>query len=120
MCCAEHLKNRGLVRMYRTMHIVKAIDEMYGGYSLDILTGQKENDSMSGGGLSDSLSDLYIPLGLYYQNERAEFTFYKPQKASIVDEKLFEYLFNAVSKTKSKPTRKQTAQPDHKTRKRAL
>lgn len=106
--------------MYRTMHIVNAIDEMYGGYSLDMLTGENKNETISGGGLSDSLSELYIPLGLYYQNERADFTFYKPQKAGTIDEQLFEYLFNAVSKTKSKPTRKELSKPIHKTRKRIL
>jgi hypothetical protein len=52
------------------------------------------------------LSDLFIPFGLYYQNDRAEYTFYKPQKAGTVDDKLFDYLLDAVSKNRSKPTRK--------------
>ena len=96
------------------MNIANAIDEMYGGYSLDVLTGS--NDSQSGGSI-DSLSDLYIPLGLYYENDRAEYSFYKPQKAGTVDNELFDYLLNAVSKSRSKPTRKEVAKPVHKTRK---
>ncbi len=96
------------------MNIANAIDEMYGGYSLNVLTGS--NDGQSGGSM-DSLSDLYIPLGLYYENDRAEYSFYKPQKAGTVDNDLFEYLLNAVSKSRSKPTRKEVAKPVHKTRK---
>ncbi len=101
------------------MHIVNAIDATYGGYSLDILTGKKEDDLISGGSgaSSDALSDLFIPFGLYYQNDRAEFTFYKPQKAGTVDDKLFDYLINAVSNNRSKPTRREVLKPMNKTRK---
>ncbi len=111
--------------------LVKAIDEMHGGYSLDALTN-KTDDSYSGGsskgntvslsrsaqsGNTVSLSDfadLFIPFGLYYQNDRAEYTFYKPQKAGTIDNKLYDYLLDAVSKNRSKPTRKHTGETDTK------
>lgn len=92
--------------------LVKAIDEMHGGYSVELLTngGTKEDDdTTTGGSASSVLSDLYIPYGLYYQNDRAEFTFHKPQKAGTIDNKLFDYLLDAVSKNRSKPTRKITS-----------
>jgi hypothetical protein len=99
------------------MHISKAIDEMTGGYSVNILTA-KSNDDIQEGGSALNEDDLYIPFGLYYQNDRAEYSFYKPQKAGTVDTALFEYLFNAVSKGgKSgstyggKPTRKMDIKP---------
>jgi hypothetical protein len=96
------------------MHISKAIDEMTGGYSVNILTA-KSNDDIQEGGSALNEDDLYIPFGLYYQNDRAEYFFYKPQKAGTVDNALFDYLFNAVSKGGStfggKPTRKMDIKP---------
>lgn len=103
------------------MHIVNAIDEMHGGYNVDALINPSNNSDEQQGGsnsiLRESsipdwtlpLSDLFIPFGLYYQNDRAEYTFYKPQKAGTVDNKLFDYLLDAVSKNRSKPTRKEHA-----------
>lgn len=95
------------------MHIVNTIDEMHGGYNIDALINPSNNSDEQQGGsnsiLRESsipLSDLFIPFGLYYQNDRAEYTFYKPQKAGTVDDKLFDYLLDAVSKNRSKPTRK--------------
>ena len=90
------------------MHIVNAIDEIHGGYNIDNLINTAVSDEQHGGSNS-ILSDLFIPFGLYYQNDRAEYTFYKPQKAGTVDDKLFDYLLDAVSKNRSKPTRKEHA-----------
>jgi hypothetical protein len=89
------------------MHIVNTIDEMHGGYNIDALINPSNNSDEQQGGSNSILSDLFIPFGLYYQNDRAEYTFYKPQKAGTVDDKLFDYLLDAVSKNRSKPTRKE-------------
>lgn len=92
------------------MHISKAIDEMYGGYSVNILTAKSNDDIQEGGSALEE--DLFIPFGLYYQNDRAEYSFYKPQKAGTVDNALFDYLLNAVSKGgAAKPTRKMDNKP---------
>jgi hypothetical protein len=119
------------------MHIVNTIDEMHGGYNVDALINPSNNSDEQQGGsnsilressipdltlpLKESkiptvgnevpLSDLFIPFGLYYQNDRAEYTFYKPQKAGTIDDKLFDYLLDAVSKNRSKPTRKNIQEP---------
>lgn len=99
------------------MHIVNTIDEMHGGYSLDALLNSN-NDSQSGGSNNDVLNDLFIPFGLYFHNERAENTFYTAhQKAGTIDNNLFDELLDAVSKTKSKPTRKEHAPAKNRTRK---
>jgi hypothetical protein len=105
------------------MHIVNAIDEMHGGYNVDALINPSNNSDEQQGGsnsiLRESLplSDLFIPFGLYYQNDRAEYTFYKPQKAGTIDDKLFDYLLDAVSKNRSKPTRKEHPPTKNKTHK---
>lgn len=97
------------------MHISKAIDEMYGGYSVNILTAKSNDDIQEGGSALEE--DLFIPFGLYYQNDRAEYSFYKPQKAGTVDNARFDYLLDAVSKggksgaSGSKPTRKMDNNP---------
>jgi hypothetical protein len=102
--------------------IVKSIEEMHGGYSIDVLTNPLAGGEQQGGSNS-VLSDLFIPFGLYYQNDRAEYTFYKPQKAGTIDNKLFDYLLDAVSKggksTSGKATRRpgNSAEPTNKTRK---
>jgi hypothetical protein len=106
------------------MHIVNTIDEMHGGYSLDALISQGggSNDVLGGsndvlGGSNDVLSGLFIPFGLYFHNERAENTFFTAhQKAGTIDNKLFDELLDAVSKTKSKPTRKEHAPATNKTK----
>jgi hypothetical protein len=113
------------------MHIVNTIDEMHGGYSLDALISQGggSNNALSGsndvlggsnnvlGGSNDVLSGLFIPFGLYFHNERAENTFFTAhQKAGTIDNKLFDELLDAVSKTKSKPTRKEHAPATNKTK----
>ncbi len=98
------------------MHIVNTIDEMHGGYSIDALLNNN-NESQSGGSYNDVLGDLFIPFGLYYHNDRAENTFYTAhQKAGTIDNKLFDELLDAVSKTKSKPTRKEHAPATNKTK----
>lgn len=100
------------------MHIVNAIDEMHGGYSLDALLNNNSSQEQSGGSNNDVLGDLFIPFGLYFHNERVENTFFTAhQKAGTIDNKLFDELLDAVSKTKSKPTRKEHAPTTNKTRK---
>lgn len=102
------------------MHIVNTIDEMHGGYSLDALLSSREQSggSYNSASKNDVLSDLFIPFGLYFYNERAENQFYTAhQKAGTIDNKLYDELLDAVSKTKSKPTRKEHATTTHKTRK---
>lgn len=92
------------------MHISKAIDEMCGGYSVNILTAKSNDDIQEGGSALNE--DLFIPFGLYYQNDRAEYSYYKPQKAGTIDNAIFDYLFNAVSKGgAAKPTRKMDIKP---------
>lgn len=94
------------------MHISKAIDEMSGGYSVNVLTAkydiQEGGDIQKGSNIQEGMldEDLYIPFGLYYQNDRAEYTFYKPQNAGTVDNALFDYLLDAVSKNTNNSTRK--------------
>jgi hypothetical protein len=100
------------------MHIVNTIDEMHGGYSLDALLNNESSQEQSGGSYNDVLGDLFIPFGLYYHNDRAENIFFTAhQKAGTIDNKLFDELLDAVSKTKSKPTRKEHAPATNKTRK---
>jgi hypothetical protein len=78
---------------------------MSGGYNIaDLLSSN--NHSMEGGGTS-IFTDMQIPLGLYCDDTKMVSDFYKVVKSSTIDDDLFDKLFDMVSKTKSKATRKE-------------
>ncbi len=88
---------------------------MSGGYNItDLLSS--DNHSMEGGG-SSIFTDMQIPLGLYCDETKLVSDFYKVVKSSTIDDDLFDKLFDMVSKTKSKATRKEQANK-HKTTKK--
>lgn len=89
---------------------------MSGGYNIaDLLSS--DNHSMEGGGEPSIFTDMQIPLGLYCDNTKLVSDFYKVVKSSTIDDELFDKLFDMVSKTKSKGTRKEQANK-HKTTKK--
>ncbi len=78
-------------------------ETMSGGYSIDQLL----NDSQVGGGGSPNVfADLQIPLGLHYVDEVAN-NFYKAVNSNVIEDDLFDRLFDLVSKTKNKGTRRE-------------
>ena len=79
-------------------------ETMGGGYSIDQLL----NDSqiMGGGGTPNVFADLQIPLGLHYVDEVAN-NFYKAVNSNVIEDDLFDRLFDLVSKTKNKGTRRE-------------
>ena len=78
-------------------------ETMGGGYSIDQLL----NDSqMVGGGIPNVFADLQIPLGLHYVDEVAS-NFYKAVNSNVIEDDLFDRLFDLVSKTKNKGTRRE-------------
>jgi hypothetical protein len=89
--------------------IAKVIDTE--GYSLKDLLNT--GDEQIGG--SAQSNDLQIPLGLYY-DEQIVYDFYKVVKSSVIEDDLFDKLFDMVSKTKSKSTRKNIPKPNKTTR----
>jgi hypothetical protein len=89
---------------------------MSGGYSITDLIGGN-NQLMEGGGEPSIFTDMQIPLGLYYDGTEVVDDFYKVVKSSTIDDDLFDRLFDMVSKTKSKATRKEQANK-HKTTKK--
>ena len=90
--------------------IAKVIDTE--GYSLKDLLNT--GDEQIGG---SAQSDLQIPLGLYY-DEQIVYDFYKVVKSSVIEDDLFDKLFDMVSKTKSKSTRKNIPKPPNKATRR--
>ena len=89
---------------------------MSGGYNIaDLLNSN--NNSMMGGGEPSIFTDRQIPLGLYYDDTKVVDNFYKVVKSSTIDDDLFDKLFDMVSKTKNKDTRKEQANK-HKTTKK--
>ena len=74
-----------------------------GGYSITELLNHGEQ---SGGGGSDIFKDLQIPLGLYCDDVIIK-DFYKTVKSKVIDDDLFDTLFDMVSKTKNKSTRRE-------------
>ena len=51
-------------------------------------------------------ADLQIPLGLHYVDEAAS-NFYKAVNSNVIEDDLFDRLFDLVSKTKNKGTRRE-------------
>ena len=89
---------------------------MSGGYSISDLLNSN-NHSMEGGGESSIFTDTQIPLGLYYDDTKVVDNFYKVVKSSTIDDDLFDKLFDMVSKTKSKGTRKEQVKTHKVTKK---
>ncbi len=88
---------------------------MSGGYNIaDLLSS--DNHSMEGGG-SSIFTDMQIPLGLYCDETKPVSDFYKVVKSSTIDDDLFDKLFDMVSKTKSKATRKEPVKTHNVTKK---
>lgn len=92
-------------------------DEMSGGYSIDHLLDYNNSQLMGGGGKTTPLggaqfedpnvfADLQIPLGLHYVDEAAS-NFYKAVNSNVIEDDLFDRLFDLVSKTKNKGTRRE-------------
>ena len=88
---------------------------MTGGYNIENLLS--DNGQMMGGGEPSIFTDTQIPLGLYYDDTKVVDNFYKVVKSSTIDDDLFDKLFDMVSKTKNKGTRKEQANK-HKTTKK--
>ena len=81
-----------------------------GGYDINMLLNN--NNNQTGGNNEDVKSkfdDLLIPLGLYYNNTVTN-DFYKIVKSNVIDDKMFDNLFDLVSKSRNKPTRKNIEQ----------
>ena len=93
-------------------------DEFSGGYSIgeliandqmindQMINDQMINDQMGGGGNSSIFTDLQIPLGLHYAEEVGTI-FYKTVNSSVIEDDLFDKLFDMVSRNKSKATRRE-------------
>ena len=77
--------------------------QISGGYSLSQLL----SDTQTGGGSSNSIfDDLQIPFGLYYNSNVVQ-DFYKVVKSSVIEDSMFDNLFDSISKSRSKPTRRE-------------
>lgn len=89
---------------------------MTGGYNIENLLNSN-NHSMEGGGEPSIFTDTQIPLGLYYDDTKVVDNFYKVVKSSTIDDDLFDKLFDMVSKTKNKGTRKEQVKTHKVTKK---
>jgi len=78
-------------------------DEKSGGYGVSELLNKTE--SMEGGA-PNVFTDLQIPIGLYCNNNMV-CDFYKVVNPSVIEDDLFDKLFDMVSKAKSKATRRE-------------
>ena len=77
--------------------------QISGGYNLSQLL----NDTQTGGGITNSIfDDLQIPFGLYYNSNVVQ-DFYKVVKSSVIEDSMFDNLFDSISKSRSKPTRRE-------------
>jgi hypothetical protein len=77
--------------------------QISGGYNLSQLL----NDTQMGGGITNSIfDDLQIPFGLYYNSNVVQ-DFYKVVKSSVIEDSMFDNLFDSISKSRSKPTRRE-------------
>jgi hypothetical protein len=77
--------------------------QISGGYNLSQLL----NDTQTGGGITNSIfDDLQIPFGLYYNTNVVQ-DFYKVVKSSVIEDSMFDNLFDSISKSRSKPTRRE-------------
>lgn len=86
-----------------------------GGYSITELLNV--NGEQSGGGGTDIFKDMQIPLGLYCDDVIIK-NFYKSVKSKVIDDDLFDTLFDMVSKTKNKSTRREKVNPNKITKKK--
>ena len=75
-----------------------------GGYNISELLNI--NSEQMGGGGTDIFKDLQIPLGLYCDDKVVK-DFYKSVKSKVIEDYLFDTLFDMVSKTKNKSTRRE-------------
>ena len=85
-----------------------------GGYSITELLNV---DGEQSGGGTDIFKDLQIPLGLYCDDVIVK-DFYKSVKSKVIDDDLFDTLFDMVSKTKNKSTRREKVNPNKITKKK--
>ena len=85
-----------------------------GGYNVNELLNV-DGKQMGGGG-TDIFKDLQIPLGLYCDNVIVK-DFYKSVKSKVIDDDLFDTLFDMVSKTKNKSTRREKVKINKVTKK---
>ena len=86
-----------------SLHVFNKEDDNFisGGYDISKLL----NKQFAGGcGTKiDIFTDLQIPLGLLQYDENEVINdFFKPVKSKVIDDDLFDNLFNLVSKNKSK------------------
>ena len=90
-----------------------------GGYDISKLL---DKQFAGGGGTKiDIFTDLQIPLGLLQYDENEVINdFFKPVKSKVIDDDLFDNLFNLVSKnkTKNKSTRKEKINKNKITKKK--
>ncbi len=87
--------------------------QISGGYNLSQLL----SDTQTGGGSSNSIfDDLQIPFGVYYNSNVVQ-DFYKVVKSSVIEDSMFDNLFDSISKTRSKPTRREMSITNKITRK---
>jgi hypothetical protein len=75
-----------------------------GGYNISELLNV-DGEQMGGGG-TDIFKDLQIPLGLYCDDKVVK-DFYKTVKSKVIEDDLFDTLFDMVSRTKNKSTRRE-------------
>ena len=86
-----------------------------GGYSITELLNVN-GEEMAGGG-TDIFKDMQIPLGLYCDDVIIK-NFYKSVKSKVIDDDLFDTLFDMVSKSKNKSTRREKVNPNKITKKK--
>ncbi len=86
-----------------------------GGYSITELLNA--NGEQMGGGGTDIFKDMQIPLGLYCDDVIIK-NFYKSVKSKVIDDDLFDTLFDMVSKSKNKSTRREKVNPNKITKKK--
>jgi hypothetical protein len=98
----------------KSLQLENAEQTISGGYSISKLLNI---DEQSGGGGSDVFKDMQIPLGLYC-NDVIIKDFYKTVKSKVIDDDLFDTLFDMVSKTKNKLTRREKVNPNKITKKK--
>ena len=76
-----------------------------GGYNISELLNV-DGEQNGGGGGTDIFKDLQIPIGLYCDDNVVK-DFYKTVKSKVIEDDLFDTLFDMVSRTKNKSTRKE-------------
>ena len=86
-----------------------------GGYNISDLLNV-DGEQMGGGG-TDIFKDLQIPLGLYCDDVVIN-DFYKTVKSKVIEDDLFDTLFDMVSKSKNKSTRREKVNPNKITKKK--